>query len=75
MPLQHKLSEAMTMRLDVDTSGTPVLEIEFKFIRYRLTLDDEEKISQMQDLLKLVKPKQKNIKGEVTMPRFYGGRK
>lgn len=72
MALQHKLSDAITMHLDVDLQNNPVLDIEFRFVRYRLVIDDLQKVSEMIELLRRVPTKKQDVKGPVEMPHFYG---
>ena len=71
-PLQYKLSDAVTMHIDRDPSNFPVIEIEFKFVRYRLVIDDEQKASELQQLiLEILSNKPKPKTEEVRLPQFY----
>ena len=54
MALNHQISDAVNMRIDADPQGNPVLELEFKFLRYRIAIDDKEKGLKLFELLKLV---------------------
>lgn len=71
MALQHRVSDAVNMRIDTEQStNTPVIEIEFKFIRYRLVVDDTEKAEKLYELLTMVLSKG----GEAPkrdLPAFY----
>jgi len=53
MALQHKLSDAINLRIDYDGKQS-VIEIEFKFVRYRIVIDDVDKGNKLLDLLQLV---------------------
>jgi hypothetical protein len=44
--LAYKISDAISMKVE-DAGGVPVVEIEFKFIRYRMLIDDEVKSKQL----------------------------
>ena len=76
MALSQKLSDVVDMRIDVDQpTGRPVVEIEFRFVRYRLVVDDQ---SQAERLLKLVKLAMDETVAAASekpkLPRFYLGK-
>ena len=69
--IQHKISD--TVRMHIDREGKhPVIEIEFRFIRYRLMIDD---IKWSKELLKLIdevsKPELQQKGEKVVLPSFY----
>ena len=55
MAIQQKLSEVIDIKLDIeqqpDGSTVPVLELEFKFFRYRLVLDDQEVVRKLRSFI------------------------
>lgn len=69
--IQHKISDTVKMHID-DSGKHPVVEIEFRFIRYRLMIDD---LKWTKELLKLIdevsKPEMKKKGEKPTLPRFY----
>lgn len=71
MALQHKLSDAVSIDLDENDNSHKVIEIEFKFIRYRLVLDDFEKTEQLLKILQQVKIQPHNIVDPPKFPTFY----
>lgn len=72
MALQHRLSDAVTMRIDRDLqTGHPVIEIEFRYIRYRLVADDDGATRKLRDLINLILSPAKGEKEKVTLPSFY----
>jgi hypothetical protein len=72
-PLQYRISDVVHMRIDEDEhDGSPVIEMEFKFVRYRLVLDDPihtEELRKMIAEILLTKPKEPGEK--VELPKFY----
>lgn len=60
-------------KLDVDPQGQPILEMEFKFVRYRLVIDDISRAEEIIDILKLVVNHNKNAKPakKEELPKFY----
>lgn len=71
IPVQHRISEAMRMAID-HHEGFPVVEIEFKFFRYRLIIDDKENGEKLQKMLVEILKDQKEMKGdEIQLPKFY----
>jgi hypothetical protein len=74
MALQHKLSDAIAIKEDVDATSLlkhPVLEITMRYVRYRFVLDDDAVIEQITAILSKTSRRQKNVKGVVKMPSFY----
>lgn len=60
------------MHIEKDASGWPVIEIEFRFIRYRLVVDDQKFGEQLRSLLDIVlSPKSRVVGEKLEMPRFY----
>lgn len=70
MALEHRLSDAIKMHLDTDSNANPVLEITFKYIRYRLTIDDMDKLEKMNELLSIANTP-RNAVEEPARPKFY----
>lgn len=70
MALQHKLSDAVSIELD-ENDSSKVIEIEFKFIRYRLVLDDFEKSEQLLKILQEAKIQPHNVVETPSLPKFY----
>jgi len=72
MALQHRISDANQVRIDVDPNGTPVIEIEFKFIRYRLMIDDKKKAEKLLAVLEsILSQDDHEVEGPAAMPNFY----
>lgn len=71
IPLQHKISETISIKEDKDENGLPVLELTMRFVRYRLVIDHPERTKEIIDILTKTIKKQTNVKGPVTMPKFY----
>jgi hypothetical protein len=70
--LSHKLSDAGTIRLDAGPDGKPVVEIEFRFVRYRLVIDDDEKaLEVVKQIMRAVKEKPGEKREKVKLPDFY----
>jgi len=70
--LSHKISDAVTMRIDKDQAGFSVIEIEFKFIRYRLTIDDMRNGEKLSGLLSLIlRSREKGEIDDGRLPSFY----
>ena len=72
MAMTNKLSEVVKTFIDKELGKFPVIEIEFKFMRYRLTIDNIEVAEKIKELMQeaidaQVKPEKK----EVTLPKFY----
>jgi hypothetical protein len=74
MPLKYKISDAINMFIDSDANN-PLVEIEFKFVRYQLILDDPVKAAQLATLIREILSKKPQPKGEeMRMPKFYSKR-
>jgi len=71
--LQHKLSDAIRMHnATSEKTNQPMIEIEFKFVRYQLIVDDVEVGKKLLELLKTAVeiPQDQQVKGP-KMPVFY----
>lgn len=72
MALTHQVSEIIHIKLDKNKQGYPVIEMEFKFIRYRLVIDDQKKGQEIKDLLEEILNPAERIKSEkIPLPNFY----
>lgn len=72
MALQHRISDALKMWADHDTQGMPVVDMEFKFIRYRLVVDDINNARRLVGLLnEIIDADIKKDAVEVLKPKFY----
>ena len=72
MALQYKLSDALDIVLTKDPiSFKPVIMIEFKFVHYRLVVDDEQKAVLLYKLLQEALKPQGRKENKVKLPRFY----
>lgn len=71
MAIQHKISD--TVKMHVDWEGRyPVVEIEFRFIRYRLMIDESKWALTLAELLtKAGQPELKKKGEELKLPRLY----
>ena len=73
MPFRYRLSDIVKMDI-VEEKGVKVIELEFRFARYQLILDDEENSKKLIEMIigKIVWPKKEvEEKTAVKMPRFY----
>lgn len=71
MALIHRLSDAIALRIDRDAQGHPVIELEFRFIRYRLIIDDKKKGEKLRSLLDIILKPTEVAAGRPMMPKFY----
>jgi hypothetical protein len=72
MAITYRLSEMQQINI-VESDGKLVLELQSKFIKYHLILDDESRKEQMINLLLNIKEKEKKKMDEVKLPKFYNG--
>ena len=75
-PLQPRMSDIIHVHLDEDqVTGYPVVEIKFKFVRYRLIMDDRQNAfalrSAIDEVLKLTRKGEEETK---KLPPFYKGK-
>lgn len=71
MALQHKIGDAVNMRIDSE-HGVPVIEIQFKFVRYRLVMDNEQWGWKLQELIEMTLNRGKRVVEDTRkMPTFY----
>jgi len=70
MALIHRISDAIHLHTDTDKSGNPVIEIEFRFVRYMLVIDDKTKAEKLFELLKQVLSKG-GVEPKKDLPPFY----
>lgn len=76
MALTHAVSDIIHVKLDKTKQGFPVIEMEFKFVRYRLVIDDQAKGEQIKKLLDDILDPAARVKGEkLELPKFYKGNK
>lgn len=73
MPFEYRLSNLVDASVQEDINGMKVIELEFRFARYRLVLDDKEKTQKLMEMFlgKIVWPKEEQEKAPVKMPKFY----
>lgn len=69
------MSDANLIHAEVTPEGKPVVEIEFKFIRYRLVLDDEQKSRELLACLRQALAPKPEEKKAVKLPHFYRDKK
>ena len=71
MALQHNIADANQMRMDVE-KGNPVIEIQFRFVRYRLVIDDDKWGWKLHELIEQALKTSSGQPAEDTkMPKFY----
>lgn len=73
MALVHRVSDVINMRIDKDAKGYPVIELELRFIRYRLVIDDQKKGERLLGFLKGIlewKGDDEEVE-KVERPKFY----
>jgi hypothetical protein len=46
MAISNKTSDMLNIRIEHDPEGTPVIEMDFTFVRYRLVIDNKERAEQ-----------------------------
>jgi hypothetical protein len=73
VPFEYKLSEMINASVQEAIDGTKVIELEFRFARYRLVLDDPEKTQKLMELFlgKIVWPDKEEVQADTKLPRFY----
>jgi len=72
MALTHSVSDIIHIKLDKNKQGFPVIEMEFKFVRYRLVIDDQKKGQEIKDLLEEILNPAERVQGEKNeLPQFY----
>ena len=72
MALQHRLSDALKLDLEQDLKlNRPVVSIEFKFVHYRLVIDDEDNTKKLIELIKLASVPKGPITDKQPLPKFY----
>ncbi len=72
MALTHNISDTISIKLDKDKRGFPVIEMEFKFVRYRLVVDDQAKGETIKKLLEeVLNPASRSKSEKVPLPKFY----
>jgi hypothetical protein len=75
LAIQHKVSDANKMRIDYE-GRYPVIEIEFRFIRYRLVIDDVQWATELAGLLQQTLKPSPAVKGErPRLPKLYKDKK
>ena len=72
LALQHKLTDALNMRIEHDPSlNKPVVAIEFKFVHYRLVIDDNDKAELLMKLIRdSLEPDEKKV-DRPKLPKSY----
>lgn len=71
-PFKYALSNIVKMDI-IEESGVKIIDLEFKFARYQLVLDDPEQTKKLIELIvgKIVWPEKKKVEQEkVKMPSF-----
>lgn len=71
MPFQYNISKAIEIGDEVNAFDQRVIVLRFKYVDFKLTLDDEGK---EQELIKLLTGKyaeREGSGGSVEMPKFY----
>lgn len=72
MALQHKISDSITSELLETDEKIPVLEINFRYIKYRLVFDDRIKGLKILELIKkATEIPVADRKAPPQMPKFY----
>jgi hypothetical protein len=72
MALNHKISDVLNIRTDTDDKGHRVIEMELKFIRYRLIIDDFSKAEELSDtLVSILSEDKESKKQKQQLPKFY----
>lgn len=72
MALQHRISDAVHMHVEHDPKGFPVIEIEFKYVRYRLVIDHKTNAEKLIELIQQnIGLDKERIKEAPELPKFY----
>lgn len=70
--MTNKLSDAVAMRIDKDPNTPwPVVEIEFRFVRYRLVIDNRENAEKLINLIDMVMRPDEKVSENQPLPHFY----
>ena len=76
MPMIQRLSDIVEMRITKNERSQQVLEIQSRFIKLQLVVDDLQKAKQLEALIKEVANPVLQQKGETQkLPRFYKNKK
>lgn len=72
LPFKYNIGDVINMRV-TEEAGVKALELEFRFARYVLVMDDEAKMKELVELLvgKLVWPEKKVEHRKTKLPTFY----
>lgn len=74
MAFEYHLSKAINITVRENVFEQKIIELEFKYVRFELTLDDEEKTkSLLQALTGAVFKEQQQDDAKVKMPNLYKG--
>lgn len=71
MAFEHYISKAVDIELTKDELGNDVLELQFKYVRFVLHLDDKIKADKIRDLLGATMREEETEKEPVKMPKMY----
>jgi hypothetical protein len=72
MALTHNVSDTIHIKLEKNKQGYPVIEMEFKFVRYRLVVDDQKKGEKIKKLLdEILDPAAREPSEKMEIPKFY----
>ena len=70
--LTHNVSDTIHIKLEKNKQGYPVIEMEFKFVRYRLVVDDQKKGEKIKELLdEILNPDSREEGERMEIPKFY----
>jgi len=70
--LTHNVSDTIHIKLEKNKQGYPVIEMEFKFVRYRLVVDDQKKGEKIKELLdEILNPASREEGERMEIPKFY----
>lgn len=71
MALTQRTSDIIEVKKDINMDGWPVLELEFRYVRNRLVIDDAESARKMIELLhEIIDVKSYGEKQENKLPNF-----
>jgi hypothetical protein len=71
MSFDYDISKAIDIELDKDESNNPIIRLEFRYVTFKLKLDDKIKTQRLLEMLTGTVIPKKKAKKEVTLPKMY----
>jgi hypothetical protein len=74
MAFEYKLSNAFSVSGKKDAQGNDIIVLEYKYVRFELTLDDVAKREVLERIITGKVERRAKERDPVKMPTMYGGR-